>query len=377
MKVLHITTHLNAGGITNYILRLANPLRARGIEIEVLSSGGDLSDAFRAHVVPVHELPIRTKNILHPKLYQALPELRRLIKERGIDVIHAHTRIAQAMAFFIQFLHRIPVVTTCHGFYKLRLGRRLFPAWGDAAVAISQPVQEHLLNDFHLKPDKIRLIHNAVDLEEIDGIFKSLNPAHEKKQFGFEAGDFVVGIVARLVQDKGLDYLIDAVYALRQRHSGIRLLIVGDGNYREACFARVKKLGLDGVTTFSGNLLNADVIRALCAIDVFVLPATWREGFGLSIVEAMACKKPVIVTNIWSLNSLIQDHQTGILIEPKAVAPLAAAIDELMCDSILRASLGNQGRIMVEKFFSMPRMADELADTYQQTYERRHHVKKI
>ena len=94
-------------------------------------------------------------------------------------------------------------------------------------------------------------------------------------------------------------------------------------------------------------------------------PAIWREGFGLSIVEAMACRKPVIVSNIWSLNTLIENNVTGILIEPKQVEVLAEALASLLHDKARRRLIGERGRKMVEDYFSIERMASEIAEVYQ------------
>ena len=145
MKVLHLTTHLNSGGITNYILRLIKPLRELGIDLSVLSSGGEYTTFFKDAGAEVYELPIRTKSELHPKLYWAVPSVLRLIYEKKIDLLHAHTRVTQVLAYWTQRITGVGVATTCHGFYRRRFGRRLIPAWGDRTIAISQPVADNLM----------------------------------------------------------------------------------------------------------------------------------------------------------------------------------------------------------------------------------------
>ena len=101
-------------------------------------------------------------------------------------------------------------------------------------------------------------------------------------------------------------------------------------------------------------------------MDIFVLPAIWREGFGLSIVEAMACRKPVIVTNIWALNALIQDRVNGILVEPKNVDALAEAIRLVLKNEELRDKLGRMGQEAAHTRFSVDRMVQELELVYQE-----------
>jgi glycosyltransferase involved in cell wall biosynthesis len=354
------------GGITNYILTLTKPFLDLGCETYVAAGGGDLTETLIEEGAHVFDVGIRTKSELHPKLYFAIPRVIRIMRENKIDILHAHTRVAQVLAFWVHRVTGIPVVTTCHGFYKRRLGRRILPAWGDRAIAISEPVGTHLKNDFKLPEAQVRLVNNGVNLAEIDARYGEIDPAEAKQSFGFDPSSMVVGVVARIVADKGHEYLIRAMHSLKTRFPGLRLLIVGSGNYRSNLEKLMSELHLEDRIVFSGNLSRRDVIRALSAMDIFALPATWREGFGLSIVEAMACCKPVIVTNIWSLNSLVQNNVTGILIEPKQVEPLADSIAALLRDEGLRMRIGRAGREMTERFFSIPRMASEICQVYKE-----------
>ncbi len=363
MRVLHLTTHVNIGGITTYIERLITPLKSIGIETFVLSSGGERSDAMRQKGAVTFELPFRTKNELHPKLWRALPALLRIIRENKIDILHAHTRITQVLAVVAGKYTGIPVVTTCHGFYKKRLGRRLFPAWGDCAIGISQSVSEQLARDFHVPSDKVKTIYNAVDLDDLDTAYQKHDPAKVRTEYGLRLEDRVVGIVARLVEDKGHEYLIRAVPLLQKEFPLIKIFVVGDGRYRTELEQQVTEMGLKSQVLFCGNV--GDITKALSVIDVFALPATWREGFGLSIIEAMACYKPTIVTNIWSLNMLIQDGVTGLMVEPKKIEPLAEAIASLLRNPEKTRAMALRARTMVEELFSISRMAKEIQDLYQ------------
>ncbi|MDD5218253.1 MAG: glycosyltransferase family 4 protein [Candidatus Omnitrophica bacterium] len=364
MKVLHLTSHLDSGGITVYILRLIRHLREQGVEVCVVSSGGNYAPLFHERGAQTFEIPFRTKSELHPKIYFALPQIINIIKEQKIDVIHAHTRITQVMAFWIQKVLKIPVVTTCHGFYKRRLGRRLLPAWGDYAVAISDGVAKHLTDDHRVPLQKVKIVNNAVDFQELDAAYARHDTVEMKKRYGFRTNDPVIGVVARLVADKGHEYLIRAMVELRRQYPNLKLLIVGDGKYKKFLQQLVAKLGLTDHVVFTGNLI--DVTEALSAMDLFVFPATWREGFGLSIAEAMACRKAVVVTNVWALNRIIHHRINGMLVEPKCVTPLVEAIDELFRDHVLRQKIQTQARQLAEELFSIPRMAREIQQVYQE-----------
>lgn len=369
IKVLHLSTHLNMGGITKYIFGLARAMRAEGVSVESLSSGGDCESLFAGQGIKTHQLDIRTKSELHPKLYRAIPALGRLVRDNGFDLIHAHTRITQVLAHWVGRRTGVPVVTTCHGFFRVRLGRCVLPAWGDRVIAISEAVRDQLIEDFKVPPGRVRLVFNAVDIEELDKACALCDPAGAKRAFGFAQDDYVIGLVARLVEDKGHAYLIRAVKLLERKIKKIRLLIVGDGKYRGELQKLIAELGMGDRVFFTGNL--ADVTQAVTAMDIFAFPATWREGFGLSIVEAMAVRRPVIVTDIRAINALIENGVTGLKVEPKDARALAGAIEIFYENPRLRAKVIREARSLVERYFTIPRMAGEMARVYREVLSRK------
>lgn len=359
-----MTTHLNRGGISKYIQSVGSGLRTKGHEIFVASAGGEMEDEFRALGIQVKNFRIKTKSELSLKIYFALFPLIRWIKQDKIDLLHAHTRITQVMAFWIHCLTGKPYVTTAHGFYKRRLGRKFLPAWGARAIAISDAVGTDL-QDLHKIPlEKIRVIYNGIDLHGLRERFELHDPLKVRQDYGFGPNDPVVGVTARLVQDKGHEYLIRAVKSLEDEIQNIKLLIVGDGRYRKALDKLVSELHVGDRVYFTGNV--EDVSRPLAAMDVFVLPAVWREGFGLSIAEAMTCKKPVIVTNIWALNTLIQDKENGVLVEPRNVPDLADAIHFMIENPEFRERIGKSGQQTAQDRFSLDRMIRELEGVYEE-----------
>ncbi|MFZ5801504.1 MAG: glycosyltransferase family 4 protein [Candidatus Omnitrophota bacterium] len=365
MRVLHLTTHLNSGGITSYILRLAEPLRALGVATFVLSSGGTCEPLYRDRDVGLFRISIRTKSELDPRIYGALPALLRIIKENRIDLLHAHTRVTQVLAGWARRFSGIPVVTTCHGFYRVRIGRRLNPSWGDYAIAISAPVAQHLIQDHRVPAERVTTVLNGVDFHGLEKSYARHDPLQRKRAYGFSEKDPVLGIVARLVEDKGHRYLIQAMPALIKKYPSIRLLVVGDGKYRVPLEHLVSELKIVRHVVFTGAL--ADVTEALAAMDLFVFPATWREGFGLSIGEAMGCGKPVIVSNIWALNDLIEDGKTGILIPPKEADAIVRSVCQMLEDHAMRIRIAKAAKETALRLFSLTRMVREIQGLYQKT----------
>ena len=142
-------------------------------------------------------------------MWLALPALFTLVKKENIDLMHAHTRVTQVMAALVSASTKIPYVSTCHGFFKPHLFRRIFLCWGKATIAISRAVHAHLIKDFHLDPLHVTLITSGIDLTEFKPVSKEQQ--HCKRQEWGADGDPMLGIIARLSSVKGIDVLIDAM----------------------------------------------------------------------------------------------------------------------------------------------------------------------
>lgn len=374
IRVLHLTTHLNVGGITTYIFLLAKKMNQSEFELFVASSGGNSTPKFQAENIRTFEFPFRTKSELSPKIYLNLPRAIQLIKEEKIDLLHAHTRVTQVLAWWIKQLTGTPYVSTCHGFYKRRLGRKLLPAWGEAVVAISEPVSDLLKGPFRVPSGRVRTIYNAIDIEDLEKRAAEKSPEEIKTKWRLISKVPVLGVIARLVADKGHEYLVRALDSLRHRYPDIKLLIVGEGPFESSIKKLVNSLKLENSVRFIGNL--HDVTEALSVIDIFVLPAVWREGFGLSIVEAMALKKPVIVTDIWALNTLVQNRVNGLLIEPRNVDVLCETAAELIENESFRNQVAENAYQTACRQFSIDRMVREMAKFYQNVLERSYEKSK-
>lgn len=363
-RVLHLTTHLNIGGITSYIKLLTKEMRKMPYEFYVISSGGTQEEELMRNGVKCISMKIKTKSEVSPKLYFAIPKIIKFLRDEKIDLIHAHTRVTQVLAWWLQRFTGIQYVTTCHGFYKTRIGRKLLPAWGDHVIAISKPVEGSLILDFKVSKSKVSTIFNSIDILDLVNRYNAKNPDQIRKELNLPKTSKVVGIVARVVQDKGHEYFLKAAEQLiTTSFPDIKILIVGDGPYLNSTKQWVQKLNLNNSVRFLGNI--NDITYALSVIDIFVLPAVWREGFGLSIIEAMAVSKPVIVTNIWALNELVHNRVDGLLVEPRNVNQLASAMRELLSDPQLYSKVSVNGAEMVRKEFSISQMAKHVDRLYQ------------
>jgi len=167
--------------------------------------------------------------------------------------------------------------------------------------------------------------------------------------------------VGRLVPYKGVDVLIEAM-----REVGATALIVGDGPLRGALEATAARLGMASRVRFLGHLEDEQVVAHMHACDLFVLPSVSRaETFGVVQLEAMACGKPVVSTNLpTGVPWVNRDGETGLVVEPGDAAALARGLNTLLADRDLRRRLGDRGRASVAGTFTVERMAAQSAALY-------------
>ena len=163
MKILHLTSHLNIGGITRYVLSLAQQQIAQGHRVIVASDHGEAESQLAALGASHWRLPLHTSAEFSPQVFWAIHRLVTQLRQAPVDLIHAHTRVGQVVADRIAHRLNVPYVTTWHGIYQLRLGRRLWPCTGAVIIAISELVRRHLIERFGIPESQIRCIYNGID----------------------------------------------------------------------------------------------------------------------------------------------------------------------------------------------------------------------
>ena len=364
LKILHLTTHLNVGGITNYLFILGSRMIREGHEVWVLSAGGDRAGRFADAGFRLETLPFRTKNFLDPRLLLLVPAAARLVRRECFDVIHAHTHVAQVLAALVSRRTGVPYVTTAHGFFTPRLGRRLFGCWGTRVIAISPLVGEDLNRRHRVAETRIRMVLNGIDIDGLRRRASEKNPGVIRREWGIPEGAIVLATVARLVADKGHRTLIEAAARLKSRYPGLYLLFVGDGREREGLGRLVRRRGLEGHVKLLPS--EEDITKALSVTDIYVHPVTSREGFGLAVAEAMALKKPVIVTDVPALNRLIEDRVNGYVTAPGDPVPLADTIIRLIENPNEARAVAGRGAAHVAGRCSLERMVRETEAVYRE-----------
>jgi len=368
MKVLQITTHLNIGGISNYILSLSKALKDEGVGVALASSGGDLEGEFRDLGVSHKKIDIMTKFEFGPKVLMSIPSIVRFIKKEKVDVIHAHTRVSQVVACLASFASGVPFVSTCHGYFKKR-ARGFLDTWGRKVIAISAAVDRHLVDDLGVKDPRVRLVYSGVDADKFSVKYSKEEIEGTKKSLGI-SGRSVVGTIGRLSPVKGQRFFIEAMPVVLKARPDTVGLIVGSGPEEAALRNKVSALGLGSSIKFidsvkvSGADSVTDTRRILAAMDVFIFPSV-KEGLGIALLEALASGKACIASRVGGIEDIITDHETGLLTGSGDVPSISKSILELLSDDGLRARMGDNGRRMVKENFTLKRMAREVMEVYR------------
>lgn len=282
-----------------------------------------------------------------------------------MDVLHAHTRVGQVVAGCLSRRLAIPYVTTWHGFFRPNLGRTLWPCTGDLTIAISEPVGDHLVRDFHVPARQIRLIPHGIDPTPFETPVEPQLQAQLREQARLPSDGPVLGTVARLVPSKGVDQLILSLPQIRASVPDARLLIVGDGEDRPRLERIAADCGVAQAVHFTGAIPGTRVALSLMDVVVF-LPAE-QEGFGLSLLEAMACGRPLVAVRRGSGASWVLDHGgIGTVVEPDDLGALAAAVTKFITSAELSRRAADQARAVVKERFSLSRMVDQVEAVYRE-----------
>ena len=358
MKILYLMTEpFGIGGVQTDILTLTEDLSAKGHAVYVATTEGVLLAELIAKGARHVDIDFHFSDA--NKLLGAIRQLRRVVREQGIELI-APQSVRSSIAAYIALRliphgyrvratrRRPPIVTTIHNIHNpknFQYAGKILRTCADFVIFESHYERNRLL-DNGLHPERSAVIHSGIDLSKLSSPTRA---AQFAAQYGIDpAVHFVYGIVARLSEEKGHCYLVDAFARVARDSPQARLMVVGDGPLLDAVQRQVAALGLHGRVIFTG--MQRDIASHLALFDVFVLSST-RESFPLSAREAMAAGRAVIAPRIGGCPEVVDDNVTGLLFEAADVDDLAAKMAALG-DRQISTAMGRAGRQRSERLFS-------------------------
>ncbi|MFS9287494.1 glycosyltransferase family 4 protein [Streptococcus infantis] len=347
-SILHISRTMDIGGAERIVYQLSSDLKDEFDSVHVASTGGLWESELAAQGIQHHKiLDIDSKNPV--TVLKLLFSIHQIIKQKGITIVHTHHRMAAFYIRLLKLVHpKLIHVYTAHNVFKDKLPLYGFALKNAKSVAVGEAVNKNLKEDVGITDS--RVIYNGVVLKETDDQVDEI----------ISYGGIKLGCIARLSEQKGLTYLLDAMSLLTIKD--IRLFIVGEGELREELENKVKELNLQDSVIFLGY--RKDIVECINSFDFCVLPSVF-EGFGLVAIEAFMNSKTLVATDIPGLNEVVT-NKNGVLVPAKDPAALASAIDKLATDATLRQELASQAKKDYENRFSYPMFLENYRALYRE-----------
>lgn len=360
MRIL-IVGDINSAHIQKWCLALSS----RGLTIGIYSFSVPKTEWYKTDRIHLlSEVITDKKTSLLGKLsyYRHHRQLKQIIPLFKPDIVHAHYASSYGMLARLSGFR--PYVISVWGsdifdfpkknFITSSIIRKNFKyasSLSATGLAIKNEVQKYTDKNVHVIPFGI----------DINFFSPSINKNANENT--------VIGIVKSMEEIYGIDLLINAFADLYRENKKLRLVIVGEGTMLESYKQLVLKLGIEEAVQFTGKKLGLDLKEVLNSMDICVFPSR-MESFGVAQLEASACAKPVISTRVGGVSEVVEHNVTGLLIEKPDVSLLIQALQKLILLPEIRKKMGENGRDLVKKKFSLDESVNHMIQIYQQVLGR-------
>ncbi|UJF32786.1 glycosyltransferase family 4 protein [Paenibacillus hexagrammi] len=358
------------GGSEKLLLHMLRELAAQNDSefqhhICVIDGSGTLLSEFQATGFPT--VYFMAKHGLDVK---EIGKFIRYLRSQPFDIIHFHSIISTIV--FAWLFNSAHIIRSDHGGrllntkgWKLKRDRwvmRFIDLLINKHIAVSNLVNMQLQHTYNIASSKIEVIHNGILVRPVLN-----NRQYLRKQLNLNEDDFVVGVVARLLHGKGVQYVIHAIKLLIEQGVACKLVIVGEGPYRGELEHITEQLSLNEYVQFTGLLTDTSEIYTL--FDTFVFSSIWQESFGMTLLEALSAGIPLIAFNRGAVSEIITDGFNGFLIEPSS-EELAEKILFIQRDLLLRRSLKANALQSIQDRFRLETKLNRLLEVYREVSRR-------
>lgn len=366
--VLQVLPELVTGGAERGCIDVALALAAAGAVPLVASQGGPMARELDRAGITHLTLPLKSKNPW--RIHRNAKALERIIRERGVDIVHARSRAPAWSGWLAARATGARFMTTFHAPYNfsnpLKQKYNSVMARGERVIAISDFIRDHILSSYAIDPARIRVIHRGID----GTVFAPdrVSPARIAtlaNRWRLDDGRPVVLLPGRLTRWKGQSVMIEALARLGRRD--LLCLLVGSDQgrtgYREELERMITTRGLGGVVRITDH---CDDMAAAYRLSTIVVSASREpEAFGRVIAEAQAMGRPVIVTSTGAYRETVLEGETAWVVPPDDPTSLAAAVEQaLNLTEERRAGMGDRAIDFVNSRFTRERMCADTLGVY-------------
>ena len=378
MRIVHVITRLILGGAQENTLLTVDGLHHRHGDDVTLVAGpaegpeGELFGRAAGRGLKVVEMPELVRAVRPSIDYKAYRRLRALIRELRPEVVHTHSSKAGIIGRAAAWDEGVPaVVHTIHGLpfgpsekpWKNRLYVGL-ERWAarrcHAIVGVCDAMAEQALAAGVGRPEQYSTVYSGMD---VDAFLNPKKPRDEVRgRLGLADEEIAFGTVARLFERKGHDDVLAAAPAILRANPKVRFVFIGDGILRDHLIKRANALPVPDAVRFTGLVPPEEIPELLGALDAVIHPSL-REGLARVLPQALIVGRPAISYDVDGAREVVRP-ETGILLKPRDIPGLTAAVLRLAGDAPLRASMGAEGRRRFADQFRMETMTDQLRALY-------------
>lgn len=362
LKVLQLVSSLTVGGAEQIVLTLAERIDPGRFETHVCS----LSVVGQNKLQPAFEqlqIPLLPLNARHAYDLAVAQQVRQYARQQQIDLIHTHLTDADIIGRLVGRSLRLPVLSTMHNMPHNYARQRRDRYWlqrftarmlSSHLVAVSAKIRELYVQQWRIPPARISTIYNSVRMEHFLAVPAGVP---ETREF---AGPIITN-VARFNPQKAQHNLLAAVPAVLEKFPQATFLLVGKGHLEPKLRQQAANLGINDRVVFTG--VRHDIPAILAQSDLFVLSSAW-EGMPLSVIEAMAAARAVLVTDVGGNAELVQNGRSGLVVPPNDVPALEKGLLALLQDKPARLALGAAARQRVQRLFNTERFVQQYESLY-------------
>ena len=348
------------GGVTNQIRSQARALRTLGHEVRIYgpaSSPLPQGEIALCHAVPLILSGTESGMSLDPA---SVWRVARLLRHERFDLLHVHEPLTPLVPWSALRFASVPVVGTFHVYrehghrlYSLgRLVLRSLIEHIDFRIAVSEAAYRTVSRYF---PGRYEVVPNGIDFDAF--------AAPRPRPAALATDRPHVLYVGRLERRKGVEYLVRAMAGVQRVVPRARLVVAGDGPDRRHLMAVARECGTDA--TFLGRVANADLPAFIQASDIVCSPALGGESFGIVLLEAMACGRPIVASRIDGYVGLAGDADCGLFAPPGDAGAIERACVSLLQNDELRRAMGARGAAAA-RAYDWPAIAERLVFIYRE-----------
>ena len=364
IHVVQVTYGMGIGGMERVIMDLCRYVDPKRFKFTIVCTSvrGALADQMEAEGVQV----IFCKNQSRPAKYFRALELAKIFTRLKPDIIHTHHTTAFFHGSIGAKIARCPILINtdhCKDYKTVPrrwlLLERAVSKLADHVVAVSNHTRDELIQYEGIKPEKISVIYNGINIKRTrdQGVMEICN------EFGISTEDIVIGTVARLEYQKGIDLLLETVPYVISQNPKVKFLIVGGGALEQTLRKQVHRLNISDNVIFTG--WRSDAVDLIELFDCFVSTSNF-EGMPMVLLEAMAQSKPIVAMSVGGIPEVVLDGDSGYLLHSRDPKELGLLLTNVIKNQGLRKSMGSKAKERYDAYFT----AEVMANAYENLYKK-------